>query len=537
MPSKPKSASPRRRVEVINEAPRRRGKKLGEPRNLSWHKIYEAADRADFKGWFFLPTLEPAQQLNYLTRRVLNERIDYLYKNVGAVTMAIDGIAMEEVGTGLWPKWTTSSPEYNKAMTDRYHFAAHDPRMFSADGETDGYTAQYNIRRMIRLYGDCFGQLLRPGPGAVLPLMHIMPGWRIDNAGALNPASADAPQFRDGILRNQLGRAVKYQILAGEFGQPASTVEADDILHFHDPFLPGQSRGVSCLASVCKKLFRREDILKALNNGTLARERLGFAIQSKGEDDSGPTLEEITGDGEIGSHKNADGSSFTVARLFGDDADEKISIPRLPNNSEIKTIESNRPGTAVTDFLDLMLREVGWSTLYPPEYLFFIGGLGQGTVARLVLQRVSALVRARRAQQLIPQFCNRWHNFFAWQIIKANALAGITIPEDWWKHKVLADADKSVDIGREGKLYDDRVATGKMSIEHYHALNGEDAADVEDENFERMQERLAKLSAFNTKNATTFTYFDLWPRSASAPLATSAVPPDPEDPPPPDPAQ
>jgi len=529
-PSVPLVPSVSSSVDVVSEP-----KKLTQPKNLSWYKIYEAADRADYKGWFFLPTLQPAEQLNYISRRAIIERIDYLYKNVGAVSLVINGLAMEEVGTGLWPKWVTSSPEFNTAMTDRYHYAVHDPRIFSSDGESDGYTAQYNIRRMIRLYGDCFGQFLRPGPGAIMPQMHLIPGWRVDNATGAS-ASADTPGFRDGILRSELGRATFYQVLNKEFGQIAQTIPADDILHFHDPFLPGQNRGVSCLASVCKKLFRREDILKALNNGTLAREKLGFALQTKDDQGAvGPTLEELTGDGAAETVTNADGTTYSVARLFGDDADEKISIPRLPGNSEIKTIESNRPGTAVTEFLDSMLREVAWGADgYPPEYLFFKGGLGQGTVARLVLQQVSSIIRAKRAQQLIPQFCNRWHVFFAWQLIKNGGMKGVQIPEDWWKHKVLGDADKSVDIGREGRLYDDRVATGKMGIEHYHALMGEDASDVEDENNERIKARIKKLNALNSdpevqKSGMKFEYFDIWPRSTSNPQVQLKGPPDPAE--------
>ncbi len=519
-------SQPRSRVEVISEPePQRK-----DPKNRSWYKIYEAADRADFKGWFFLPTLQPAEQANSLNRRAITERLTYLYKNVGALSMAIDGLAAEEAGTGLWPKWSSSSPEYNTAITDRYHYAVHDPRFFSGDGETDGYTAQFNIRRMIRLYGDCFGQMLRPAPGRTLPLMHMIAGWRVDSSPGIT--TVDSAAFRDGIARDPLGRATAYAVQGNEYSQFSSVMDivpASQMLHFHDPFLPGETRGVSCLASVVKKMFRREDILKACQNGTLARERLGFALQTKDDGSSMPGLPDIGGEGEMDTLTQPDGTKLNVMRLFGDDADEKISIPKLPMGAEIKTIESNRPGTAVTEFLDLMLREVAWSTLYPPEYLFFLGGLGQGTVARLVLQRVSALVRMRRSQQLIPQFCNRWHTFWAWQAIKNGILGDIQAPADWWKHRVLADADKSVDLGREGRLLDDRVATGKMSIDRYHSLEGEDTEDVENENLAVISRRLGKLKDLNKANGTAFVYHDMWPPSVQNPQVKLQGNPLPED--------
>jgi hypothetical protein len=117
-------------------------------------------------------------------------------------------------------------------------------------------------------------------------------------------------------------------------------------------------------------------------------------------------------------------------------------------------------------------------------------------------------------------------------MIKAGMFDKVGVPDDWWKHKLMSDADKSVDIGREGKLYDDRVATGKMSIDSYHALGGEDAADVEDENTGRIKERMAKLAQLNkdTEAQRTaagmppFTYWDLWPRSVNSQQPTPSDP-------------
>src|SRR5438046_645949 len=130
----------------------------GSKKPQSLNRFFEAADRADFKGWFYFPTLTPTAQMEETAVRTLCERSSWLYNNIGAVGMAIDGPALDEDGTGLWPKWTTGQADYDKAMTDAYHFANHDPRIFSADGLQDCYAAQYAIRRSIALYRDCFGQ-------------------------------------------------------------------------------------------------------------------------------------------------------------------------------------------------------------------------------------------------------------------------------------------------------------------------------------------------------------------------------------------
>ncbi len=168
------------------------------PRARSWWDVYEAANRADFRGYFYLPSLNPAEQLNSLSLRAIRERTDFLYANVGAVRILINRLPLAEAGTGIWPKWTTGDEAFDQAATDAFHFANHDPRVFSADGQNDAYSVQYNIRRSIAKGGDCFGQLLRPNPGATHPQMSLIPGWQCDNLGDEKPGDG----WRDGIRVN-----------------------------------------------------------------------------------------------------------------------------------------------------------------------------------------------------------------------------------------------------------------------------------------------------------------------------------------------
>jgi hypothetical protein len=502
-------------IEVGEQRPSR------PPRAVNLYQLYEAAERADYRGWFYIPNLTPREQQNAWTRRALQERIDWLYINVPAVGMVIDGLALEETGTGLWPKWTSENPDFNDRITEDFHWANHDPRIFDAAGESDYYTAQYNVRRMIYRYGDCFGQLLRPSPGAINPQCSLIPGYRVEN---LDKGMADKGWI-DGTKANSLGRIVAFQVRDDERSVGGQEVPADDLLHFHDPFFPGQRRGVSCLVSAAKKMFRREDILKALANGILAREKQAFALQTKNEGDNFPRLD---GDGDTEERDSGDGGTYTVKRFYGKDASDELIVPRLPAGSEIKLLESNRPSDQVTEFLDDVLRELAWSAKRHPEYIFFLSKLGQGTVARLVLQKEVGVTAHIRATQLVPQLCHRWNVFWAWQRILAGKYDSIKggIPRDWYKHRLLGDADKSVDIGREGRLLDDRVATLRMSIDAYHSLAGADTADVDKSNFATMERRLKELADFNKRNGTEFTYFDLWPRS----INNLPTPPDPAPP-------
>lgn len=486
--------------------------KITRPQSY-WWQLYEAADRRDFRGWFYLPKLAPSEQMDWLTYRAIVERSDWLYKNVGAVTMVIDTLSLGESGMGLWPKWITGQDDYDQAMTDAFHFTNHDPRFFSADAQQDFYSAQYSIRRMIRLYGDCFGQLLRPPPGAMTPLMNIIPGYLIENSGEEDPESG----WTRGVLRDSNNRATFYRVRDSEADSGYTDIAAADLLHFHDNFVAGQIRGMPALSSVAKKMFRREDIAKAVANGTLAREQIAWAIETQSLNSFGPSFD-LPGTTERETQQNADGSKFTVQKLFGWDAQEQTRVPVLPQGYKLVAAESNRPGTQVSEMQDTILRELAFSTGYAPQHVFFVAGLTQGTNVRLVVVKVREKIDGAREFQLKPQFINRWAVFFAWQRIKGGMFdaLNIKVPDNWWKHKIVPSSrDLTVDLGREGRLYDERAESNKMSLDTYHGLSGEDSGDVEDENLGILERRLKKLAALNKRNSTTFTYFDIWPRSGS----------------------
>ena len=184
MKAKPKSTKAKPRAKISVGADRA---KRPTPENY-WWQYFEAADRRDFRtGWFYFPKLTPTEQMDRMTVRAIMERSDWLYGNCPPFKMAIDGLALDEVGLGLWPTWQTSNPDFNKEVTDAFHNSNQDPRIFSLDGRTDFYSSQLQQRVMIRRYGDCFGQFIRSGVGSgygsSLPGMHMIPGYLCENTG------------------------------------------------------------------------------------------------------------------------------------------------------------------------------------------------------------------------------------------------------------------------------------------------------------------------------------------------------------------
>jgi hypothetical protein len=169
--------------------------------------------------------------MDRMTVRAIMERSDWLYGNCPPFKMAIDGLALDEVGLGLWPTWQTSNPDFNKEVTDAFHNSNQDPRIFSLDGRTDFYSSQLQQRVMIRRYGDCFGQFIRAGVGSgygsSTPGMHMIPGYLCENTGE---ESGDSGWVR-GIYPDKFLRALKYRFLDAEARTHTTTRRSGRALH------------------------------------------------------------------------------------------------------------------------------------------------------------------------------------------------------------------------------------------------------------------------------------------------------------------
>jgi len=449
-------------------------------------RAFEAARRNGFRGWFWFPSLEPDVQLPTQTRRTINEKVSWLYNNVDALRVVIDALTLEEVDTGIWPKATTSDPDFNRIVTDAFHNTARDPRFFDAAGRESYYSAQWQIRRNLMAYGELFGQFIRPDENGGTRVSFINP-WRVGDGG-----KPQSDREIDGVATDALGKPVSYSIL-GLDGAVERRVDALDMMSFRDRSWVGQTRCVSPLAPVVRKMLSLDDIEKAETSGVLLRTRLAYAIERKEGDDSGPSLlpdarkvEVIEGEGN---------TKTIVQTIVADEDGTEVSVADVPAGRTLRVIESAKAAQTV-EFLKWLLSGLGNCSLYPSDYAFNIAGIGQGTVYRGMQRRVQRVKNTVRQFQLIPQFCDPYYRFWLWHRIQSGAFGPVArIPSDWWRVRHICPADDSVDVGREGRLFDERIDSGKMSPEVYHGMAGEDAEDVEDEVIAAKVRRLKKIEA------------------------------------------
>lgn len=449
-------------------------------RSVSWAENFEAARAGKHRGWWFLPTpLDTSKQTNQQDRNSFAAKNIWCYNNIPEMRAVNDGLAIDEVDTAIWPKARTSNKKFNRAVTDRFDEENKDPRTFDLRQVDNSYSGQFLIRRTLRLVGDMFGQLVRPlSPGAP-PRLGFLPGYQCTSDGLkITDAS-----LRDGIrFDRKTGAAATYRFAlpkyADEREQRYTELPADDMLHFHDPFLADEIRGMSTYTPVTRQMYSMDEIDKHETTGQIVRSRVSYVLENIGSDEAYiPRLPGVV-DTEI--IENPDGSKTVVQTILSKDGSE-FEVYTPPKGMTVKVLESNRSGAI--DFRNFLARGMGHATVYPPEWTLFLMGLSQGTVARIVQNRVQKIANFFRAMQLDMQYMQRWYRYWLWQRIKAGVFDNVEggVPWDWWAHKLIYPRDMSVDLGRDGRLYDDRVMRGNMSPVDYHALSGRDDEDVDEE--------------------------------------------------------
>lgn len=488
---------------------------------MSLALAFEAAKRLGYRGQFFFPSLDPQDQMPEWSRTEIMRKVNWCYNHIGAVRAVVDGLSLDEVDTGLWPKPATSSRDFNRAVKQLWDQQCGFHKAFSADGQNNFYSAQYMVRREIWLRGECFGAKLRiPDSGVGSPQMHFLPAWQCANAAT----SLDQSQWRDGVMCNQFGRPLQYRFLKPGDPTKWTDISASDVIHFHDPFLIGQRRGMSPLTPVARKLFSLDDIERAETSGVLLRTRLAFAIERKdGDSSGGPTL--LPGAAEVSEETQEDGSKLFVQKIVSRDGTE-VEVAEPPAGRTLKVVESQKTSES-SGWINSLLRDIAYATKYPPEYIFYLAGLTNGTLVRMTQLKIQRVLNTVRDFQLVMQMLEEWWPFWLWQNIAAGKFAGIQIPDDWWAYMVVRPRDLTVDPGREGKLYDDRLSSGKMPVGLYVGmLYGEDEEEFDERIVRDVVRRKKLVERISQEEGLELEYDQIFrPPANTAQAASNAVDP------------
>jgi capsid protein len=467
----------------------------GSPQNLLF--AFDSARRSPYRTWFWFPWLDPKTMDYQLTREEKLRKKWWLYNNTGVVPCVVNGLAREEVDTGIWPVPRTSSPSFNTAVKEAFTNDCNDARFFDEAAKRTYHGEQLSIRRNIYLMGEKFGQFLQAGQGSNIPTHHPIPSWQVAGAGLAGNQDDTGQNWVDGTLANERGRVFLYRVYDDVATGKYRNVNANDLMHYFDDMWDQQRRGTSCLDSVAMKLFSIDDIERVANVGELLRQRIAYQITKPVGDTDEPTLVPGATVVDTVSLENADGSTTNmhVQRIQSTDGQD-IDVADLPPGRKLEMVESSKGGDAIA-WNEHVLSEIAMATPYPPSYVFYLSRPTQGTVYRGDQKKVQRAKNVVRHLQLKPQFCARWYSFWLWQCIKASRFDNVEggVPKDWFVVRWSMPADDSVDTGRDAAVLDDRLDSGKITRSQYRSALGGDPTgeDEEDEIIETRVRALKKI--------------------------------------------
>ena len=439
------------------------------------NRLYQAAQTSQYADRRKVPFLDhdTPRNINAYGRRMLASIGRFLYANAPIVTGAVDEIARLAAANytaqfyGADRQWGQDAESW-LYENDRYVDVRGWPYTFQTYVE--------NLVRMCILDGDMFTLLTEDeeGNGRIQTILASRIGSRADQSEVSGgPYSGMA--MRDGVISDDYGRAVAYQIL-GATEDKDLIVSADSLFPSFIPKFPDQERGISSLGAA---LFDFQDASESRRLELLAQKlgaSYGMVIENEeGSADSGKSLLEAAATFN-------DSGEITTAYTEKVDG-VNVHYFKAGTSSAIKPVTNDRPSANQQAFEDKVIRGalhgMGWSfdfSLDPTK--------AGGAQMRIVVSKINRSLRHYRNCILEPT-CRRVTGY---RIAKAIQNGFIPPSEEWFKWSFQGAADLTADekyssdvsiqelragltdeqkeIGKRGEWWQD-VVERKIEVEKY----------------------------------------------------------------------
>jgi len=416
---------------------------------------FDGVQPSEGRGWIYFPAVTAGEEVCSFTRWEADRRARWLYGNVGIAKRLVDALSLKVVGKGLRLKATTKDRDWNRMVEHRYARRMGSRQMFDASARMSGYDFQLAFQRTKTLRGDAFSLLMRNEIG--MP-QHM---WYDPNQIRNYHSAGDARRWRDGVLVDDLRRAIAYRVVHPD-GSGYRDYRARDMLHYMDHERPGSHRGVSKLIHAINHLLDVVETRALLKHGIKLGASIGYYLAaSSGPPSSG-------GMGSFGRATTVEGE--TAQKINLGDVEGGGVIPDV-GNREIKTLLDQRPHANGMAFEQALLRDVALGFGTHPEIMLDLGSLNN-QVARLGLADLQTLVDWEQ-QALCREFCVR--DYIWWLSIQIKD-GFIPLPEDpeWWNHGYVMPKRVTLDIGRDGKLEISQYENQFTSLAELFGRQGQD---------------------------------------------------------------
>lgn len=378
-----------------------------------------------------------------------------LYCNLGPAKAAIDDKATYTVGRAWTAKSFAKDRDWAKKAerwVNEIWYPTADIRGGNFDFKTDLWLLSQSIDRDGEIY-----PLLTESPDG-WPQIQLIPAHMIGGRDVLQTVVESGPykgmKIRQGIVFNDNGRAVAFSVLGANEGED-QFYSARDMMQIYDPQWVDQVRGFPAFSAAILDLKDLRTIQGYEKIAAMLMSSIG-----------------LIEDNELGApDPNDPGRMLTKQKTpaLGPD----LGLPtvtteaatgvttryfRAGTGSKLSQIKSDRPGDAVSKFMDRLIRNAccgaGWSY----ELTWDSSQLG-GANIRLAVAKAMRSVEDR--QDLLKPFARR---AVGYAVAKAIKLGQLPSNDEWFNWGFSMPAKMTVDYGRDSKADRDDYSSGLNSM-------------------------------------------------------------------------
>lgn len=430
------------------------------------HRLYRGVEPVQRRRATILPTNQDSRHdVNCYTHSRMMSFGRLLYCNVGFVRGVIEEIATFSIGNRFQAQFlgkdTAWGQQAQAQINDRWAKIC-DVRGQPFDWQTDLWLAVVSALRD----GDVLMVLAVTPAG--YPQLQLIPAHRIGSRGqtVVERGPYKGLKCHNGIISNEVGRTVAYQIL-GDDEESDLYISARDAHLIYSPNWSDQGRGLTALSSVINDHIDIEDLTSDEKFASKI-----FSMQT--------LLEFVEGDG-IGDDAerflDEDGPNgrMTIEEFSGG----MVRKIRAGAGTNLKAFETNRPSPNFMNFRRELMRGTFASVQWPIEFAYDPTALS-GTAARLIIGKANRTIE--HWQRAVVRAATRAITFAIARFVK---LGMLPFNEEWYRWGFQMPRRLTVDLGREAQQ---RREDYKLGLATMCDIYGEQGLQWEEEQDQRIYE-------------------------------------------------
>jgi len=412
--------------------------------------MFDGANRSSYRGWFYVPTLDTARELDSYSHWELVKRARWFYANSGFARRCVNGLA-GMIGY-LTPRPLTTDAAWNDLAMRNFENRAGSAQICDLAGKHNFYSYQIALSRNDLKDGDILTALTKTANGGAAFL-----GYESHQIG--NSSTTDQNIWTNGIQIDRYGKHQGYRILngSGHFD-----ISARDAIYYGDFERLNQPRGITGFAHAINHLHDITEVRRDMKLGIKVTNQMGFYRTRPGQKTSSSAASRRMG---AGRRLEVPNPTEPQARVALEDVFRGGKVTDLFEGEEIKTLQDTRPHPNQMSFLDDLVRDMSWGFGVSPEVLWFVGKIN-GTSNRFLLADAVKWVEQKQ-QRLADTFCRRYWVYHIACEMKAGRLRQCEDPE-WWKVGFIPQTRLTVDRAKDGKLSIDLRKAGMITLSRYY---------------------------------------------------------------------